>query len=62
VIHKEIRSRMSIGVHWGTFPLGKEHYMAPREELEVAKRELGVEEGEFLAVGHGQSVVCLGRR
>jgi hypothetical protein len=53
---------MSIGVHWGTFPLGKEHYMAPREELEVAKRELGVEEGEFLAVGHGQSVVCLGRR
>lgn len=22
IVHKELRSRQSVGVHWGTFPLG----------------------------------------
>ena len=37
-IHKEIHSKKSVGVHWGTFPLGYEHYLAPRADLEKAKK------------------------
>lgn len=34
LVHKELRSRKSVGVHWGTFPLGYEHFTAARKDLE----------------------------
>jgi len=32
-VHKEIKSKKSVGVHWGTFPLGFEHYTQARSDL-----------------------------
>ena len=32
-IHKDLRSIKSVGVHWGTFPLGFEGFLQPREDL-----------------------------
>ena len=32
-IHKEIKSLKSVGVHWGTLPLGFEHYYQPKLDL-----------------------------
>jgi N-acyl-phosphatidylethanolamine-hydrolysing phospholipase D len=44
IIHKELKSKKSVGVHWGTFPLGFEHYLQPREDLAKAKVKHGVPE------------------
>ena len=33
IIHKEVMSKKSVGVHWGTFPLGFEHYYRPKQDL-----------------------------
>jgi N-acyl-phosphatidylethanolamine-hydrolysing phospholipase D len=38
-VHKEINAKKSVGVHWGTFPLGNEHFTAARRDLEEAKEE-----------------------
>lgn len=35
-IHRDIKSKKSVGVNWGTFPLGSEHFTAAREDLEKA--------------------------
>lgn len=35
-IHKDVKSKKSVGVHWGTFPLGSEHFTAAREDLKKA--------------------------
>lgn len=32
-MHKELRSRQSVGVHWGTFPLGAEGYFQAKYDL-----------------------------
>lgn len=36
IVHKELKSKKSVGVHWGTFPLGWEHWCAARDDLRVA--------------------------
>lgn len=56
-IHKLIGSKKSIGVHWGTFPLGKEHYLAPRRELHLALLTQGVPEDEFVCMQHGSNIL-----
>jgi len=53
-IHRLIGSKKSIGVHWGTFPLGKEHYLAPRRELHLARITQGVSESDFVCMKHGE--------
>ena len=46
-----------MGVHWGTFPLGYEHYLAPKLDLEKAKKEQNVKDEEFVTLDHGASLV-----
>ena len=55
-IHKAVRSRRSVGVHWGTWPLADEGWREPVEELEKARVEAGVAEDEFVVVKHGEMV------
>ncbi|KAL8613062.1 hypothetical protein ACOMHN_008831 [Nucella lapillus] len=52
-IHMDIKSKHSIGIHWGTFVLTFEHYLEPRELLksEVEKRKLSP--AAFVTVEHG---------
>ena len=33
IIHREMRSKQSVGVHWGTFPLGAEGFYQARTDL-----------------------------
>jgi N-acyl-phosphatidylethanolamine-hydrolysing phospholipase D len=54
-VHKEIKSKKSVGVHWGTFPLGWEHWCAARDDLKDAALKHGLKDDEFITVGHGDS-------
>jgi N-acyl-phosphatidylethanolamine-hydrolysing phospholipase D len=53
IIHREIRSKKSVGVHWGTFPLGFEHYHQPKEDLLKAVEKHGLKNDEFVTIQHG---------
>lgn len=54
IIHKEIKSKKSIGIHWGTFVLTKEHVFDPLIKLKEAKIKHGLDENSFIVVKHGQ--------
>mmetsp|Transcript_61464 Transcript_61464/g.73018 ORF Transcript_61464/g.73018 Transcript_61464/m.73018 type:complete len:631 (+) Transcript_61464:2-1894(+) len=53
LIHKELRSRKSVAIHWGTFAMADEPFFEPPKLLENAGREAGLEPGEFIAIRHG---------
>lgn len=42
-------------MHWGTFPLGYEHWHAARDDLDKAVRKHELKHDEFITVGHGNS-------
>jgi len=51
-IHKDIKSNLSIGIHWGTFPMGStEPYMEPKELIHKLQEEST--EKTFITVDHG---------
>jgi len=56
-IHRDIRARRSIGVHWGTFELAAEPLLAPPQELARAAAQAGLAAEDFttLAVGETRS-------
>jgi len=56
-IHRDVRSRHSVAVHWGTVILSDEMVMAPKLELERAAREAGLAEDEFITTTHGRTMV-----
>ncbi|XP_067932319.1 N-acyl-phosphatidylethanolamine-hydrolyzing phospholipase D-like [Watersipora subatra] len=52
-IHKDLQSKLSIGIHWGTFPMGSlEPYMEPKEIIERLQQEDGGQ-FPFITVSHG---------
>lgn len=55
-IHLAVKSRRSIGMHWGTFQLTDEPYDEPLMDLATARTEKGVSEAEFFMLPHGASV------
>lgn len=57
-IHMDIKSKKSVGVHWGTFPLGFEHFLQPKQDLEKALTNHGLKKEEFITVHHGESFVA----
>jgi N-acyl-phosphatidylethanolamine-hydrolysing phospholipase D len=54
-IHRDVRSKSSLGIHWGTFPLAFEYYLEPPQKLKEALLEQGVPEEEFFTLKHGES-------
>ncbi|XP_029652089.1 N-acyl-phosphatidylethanolamine-hydrolyzing phospholipase D isoform X1 [Octopus sinensis] len=54
LIHQDIRSKQSFGIHWGTFKLASEFYMAPKEKLKSELESKKVSETEFFTVKHGE--------
>lgn len=56
LIHKDLSSKRSIGVHWGTFQMGDEAMWAPARDLEIAKEELKILENEFKVLKHGETI------
>jgi len=56
-IHKDVKSRNSIGIHWGTFKLTNEFYLEPREKLKQALQAEGIPEDRFITLKHGESKI-----
>lgn len=55
-IHKEVGSRKSLGVHWGTFELTDEPLDQPIGDLAEAVRKRGLKDSEFILLEHGQTI------
>ena len=57
MIHKDIQSKRSLGIHWGTFKLTHEPFLEPPQKLK--KLVGGNQDGDkidFLAVAHGETL------
>lgn len=52
-IHIDLASKLSIGMHWGSFVLTDEPMDMPPRHLEQAKQKLGVPDEAFIVVDHG---------
>ncbi len=52
--HQELASKLSIGMHYGTFQLTAESINEPKELLEDAKAKAGVKPAEFITLEIGQ--------
>ena len=53
-MHIDLRSRKSIGMHWGTWILALEEVWAPHEGLRNAVAARGLSEDEFVTVQIGK--------
>ena len=56
-VHRDVGSRFSVGMHWGTFPLTAEPTMEPPAKLLEALHAAGIHGKEFVTLAIGQSVV-----
>lgn len=54
-IHKELKVRQSIGMHWGTFPMGQERLDQPAEDLALARTAQGLSDKDFMVLRHGET-------
>ncbi|RFA26815.1 hypothetical protein CAI21_16165 [Alkalilimnicola ehrlichii] len=55
-IHRELRARRSLGIHWGTFErLTDEPLDEPPQVLAAARAAAGISEEEFFVVRHGET-------
>jgi L-ascorbate metabolism protein UlaG (beta-lactamase superfamily) len=54
-IHRDIRAKRSLGVHWGTFQLSDEPLDAAVNDLAAARAEFGVPDDAFFVLRHGAS-------
>lgn len=55
-MHRDIRSKKSVGMHWGTYPLTDEPVGEPPGYLREAARKAGLTEDEFVAVTSGETL------
>ena len=55
-IHKDVRARQSIGMHWGTYPLTAEGPIDPVVELEKQKKRFRLRADEFITLALGESI------
>lgn len=55
-IHKDIKARRSLGIHWGTFLLTDEPLDQPLADLATARAKAGIGADEFLTLLHGQTL------
>lgn len=53
-IHLDLKAKLSIGGHWGTFRLSDEFMSAPPEALQEALRKKNLEVGLFRVMKHGE--------
>lgn len=56
-IHKDIKSRYSVAMHWGTFVLTDESLDEPPGKLAEALNESNIDPGEFEVFQHGETKV-----
>ena len=56
LIHRDIKARRSVGIHWGTFLLTDEPLDQPLSDLTVARVKAGIDARDFLTLRHGQTL------
>lgn len=56
-IHLDVKSKLSMGVHWGTFRLCDDAIEAPIDELPKARKKLGVDDAAFVLFALGETRV-----
>ena len=54
-IHRDLRAKRSIGIHWGTFELSDESLDQPTRDLVQAVREHGLPSAEFTVMAIGET-------
>ncbi|MGQ5523263.1 MBL fold metallo-hydrolase [Chitinimonas sp. PSY-7] len=54
-IHKDIRAKQSMGIHWGTFELTDEPLEQPIHDLAKAKQQAGLAEKDFVLYAMGET-------
>lgn len=55
LIHKDVRSRSTLAVHWGTFTLANEYYLDPPVKLRESLDRHSISPREFFTLKHGES-------
>lgn len=55
-IHIDVRSRLSVGVHWGSFELTDEALDKPRTDLATARQKYGIGDEQFIVLDIGQTL------
>ena len=55
-IHRQIGSRKSVGIHWGTFSLTDEPLDQPIADLAAAKKSQTLPDQSFIMLRHGQTI------
>jgi N-acyl-phosphatidylethanolamine-hydrolysing phospholipase D len=56
-IHKDIGSRKSVAIHWGTFILTDEPLDEPPQKLAAALQENKISRDDFLVLKHGETII-----
>ena len=59
LIHQDIKSKLSVGMHWGTFALTAENVNEPPLRLKKAVAKMGKND-EFITINIGQTIVSEG--
>ena len=55
-IHRDVRAKKSIGMHWGTFPMTAEGPGDPVEELQKQRKKLNITKEEFTSIAVGETL------
>jgi len=56
-IHRDVKSRFSIGIHWGAFRLCDDPVEQPLDDLPLARTKLGVADSDFVLLAIGETRV-----
>ena len=54
-IHRDLKARRSLGIHWGTFQLTDEPLDQAVADLAAARQKFGVSERQFFVLRHGET-------
>ena len=61
-IHRDVKARRSVGIHWGTFAnLTDEDMDEPPRRLAEARARAGLSEDEFFVLRHGETIALCHR-
>jgi N-acyl-phosphatidylethanolamine-hydrolysing phospholipase D len=61
-IHRDLRAKRSVGIHWGTFELSDESLDQPPLDLALAARAQGLADGDFSVMALGETRVLAARQ
>ncbi|SNX82976.1 related to SEE1 - probable lysine methyltransferase [Melanopsichium pennsylvanicum] len=56
LVHRDVKSKKSYGIHWGSFRLTPEDVNEPPKLLAEEAKRAGIDPGEFEVIGIGESV------